>query len=81
MGIGDIWLGLMIGLLLGFKISIVALFSAFVIGAIISLILIATKKKSIKDQVPFAPFLIMGLLIALIWGEQILRWYLSASNF
>jgi leader peptidase (prepilin peptidase)/N-methyltransferase len=76
MGVGDIWMGLLVGLLLGLNQALVALFIAFISGALISLILIVIKKKSIKDKIPFAPFLIIGLLIALIWGQDIINWYL-----
>lgn len=79
MGIGDIWLGAFIGLLLTWQIAIVAGFFAFIVGSIVSLALIAARKKKFKDKVPFGPFLIIGLVIALIWGEQIINWYLRGT--
>ena len=79
MGIGDIWLGAFVGLLLTWQLAIVAGFFAFVVGSIISLILISAKKKKFKDKIPFGPFLIVGLLVALIWGEQIINWYLKGA--
>jgi leader peptidase (prepilin peptidase)/N-methyltransferase len=80
MGIGDIWMGAFVGLLLGLDKSLVALFVAFVSGALISLVLIGAKKKSLKDKIPFAPFLVVGLFVALIWGEKIINWYLKGSS-
>ncbi len=79
MGIGDIWLGAFIGLLLTWQLAIVSGFFAFVIGSIVSLILIAAKKKKFKDKISFGPFLIIGLLIALIWGDIIINWYLRGT--
>lgn len=76
-GQGDIYLGLLMGLLLGIKGLIVALFFAYVLGAIISLYLLVMKKKKMKSQLPFGVFLTLGIFIALFWGEKILTWYLN----
>lgn len=78
MGIGDIWLGVFVGFLLTWQLAIVAGFFAFVIGAVVSLILIMAKKKKVKDRVPFGPFLVIGLIVALIWGQDIINWYLGS---
>jgi len=59
-GGGDIGMGLFIGAALGLWPGIIALGLAYVIGAIISLILITTKKATIKSQIPFGPFLSIG---------------------
>jgi len=77
MGFGDVKLGFLIGLFLGWPSILVAMFSAFFIGAIIGLGLIVLGKKTLKSQVPFGPFLVIGTFIALFWGEKIIRWYLS----
>lgn len=76
LGFGDVKLAFFLGLFLGQNI-IVALFLAFFIGAIIGLALIISGKKRLKSQVPFAPFLISGSLIALFWGNNILFWYFN----
>lgn len=76
MGAGDVKLGAASGLLLGWPQILVGLFFAFLSGSIISLILIAKKKKTIKDLIPFGPFLVLGTIIAVGWGEKILEWYL-----
>jgi leader peptidase (prepilin peptidase)/N-methyltransferase len=65
------------GLFLGFPKILVALFFSFFIGAIIGIGLISTKKKTLKSQVPFAPFLITGTFIALFLGQKIIDWYLT----
>jgi leader peptidase (prepilin peptidase)/N-methyltransferase len=77
MGYGDVKLVIPLGLLLGFPKTLVGMFLAFVFGAVYGVILILTQKKSFKQAVPFGPFLIIGSLVALIWGEQIIRWYLN----
>jgi len=75
MGIGDIKLAFLMGLFLGFPNILVALFSAFLIGAIIGIGLIISGKKTLKSEVPFGPFLVTGTFIALFWGQEIINWY------
>jgi len=77
LGLGDAKLALLLTLFLGFPKILLALFSAFLIGAIIGLILIFLGKKQLKSQIPFAPFLITGTFLALFWGEKIIEWYLK----
>ncbi len=75
MGLGDVKLAFLMGLLLGFPNIIVALFLAFLIGAIIGIGLIISKKKTVKSEVPFGPFLVIGTFIAMFWGEKIISHY------
>ena len=77
MGIGDIKLAFFMGLFLGWPNILVALFLAFLTGAIIGTGLIISKNKTLKSEVPFGPFLIVGTFVALFWGGQIIDWYLS----
>ncbi len=77
MGWGDVKLGTFIGLLLGWPLILVALFSAFILGSVFSLVLIALKKKTRQDIIPFAPFLVCGFLVALFFGKYIIQWYLG----
>ena len=67
MGLGDVKLVFFLGLLLGFPGIIVALYAAFLTGAAVGVILILSGKKSLKGQVPFGPFLIIGTVFALQW--------------
>jgi len=77
MGIGDIKLAFLMGLILGFPNILVALFLAFFLGAIIGLGLIISGRKTLKSEIPFGPFLITGTFIGLFCGGQIINWYLS----
>jgi prepilin signal peptidase PulO-like enzyme (type II secretory pathway) len=81
MGVGDIKLAFFMGLLLGLPNILVALFLAFLIGAIIGLGMIALKKKTLKSEIPFGPFLILGTFIALFWGSNLINWYLNLFLF
>jgi leader peptidase (prepilin peptidase)/N-methyltransferase len=79
MGMGDVKLAFFMGLFLGFPHILVALFVAFLTGAIIGVGLIALKKKKLKSEIPFGPFLIFGTFVALFWGNEIVQWYLNLS--
>ncbi|MDD5146247.1 MAG: prepilin peptidase [Candidatus Pacebacteria bacterium] len=76
MGFGDVKLAFFMGIFLSWPAVLTALFFAFLIGAIIGLILMVAKKKGLKSEVPFGPFLVIGTFVAFIWGEAILSWYL-----
>jgi leader peptidase (prepilin peptidase)/N-methyltransferase len=73
MGGGDIKLASAIGAFMGWKILLVALFAAFVMGAIGGLIYLAVGGK--EKTVPFGPFLAAGALLALAAGQEIWTWY------
>ena len=75
MGAGDIKIGLILGFLLGYPVAIFGLFSAFVLGSIVGLIYMKLGKKTIKDPLPFAPFIIISILIGMIIGKGIIGWY------
>lgn len=77
MGGGDVKLVFIMGLILGFKLTVLALFLAFLLGAVISLVLLGIKLRTRKDLIPFGPFLIVGLIIARIAGQPIVDWYLG----
>jgi leader peptidase (prepilin peptidase)/N-methyltransferase len=77
MGEGDILIALALGIYLGFPIAIFGIFSSFIIGAVFGSVLLATKIKKRQDHLPFTPFLLLGLVTAMIWGQQIVDWYLG----
>ena len=77
MGVGDIKLAFFMGFFLGFPGIFLALFLAFFFGAIIGIGLIMFKKKELKSEVPFGPFLIAGTVISLFFAEEIINWYLN----
>jgi prepilin signal peptidase PulO-like enzyme (type II secretory pathway) len=77
LGFGDVKLAFFMGLFLGFPDIIVALYSAFTIGAIIGVGLILAKRKDMKSEIPFGPFLIIGTMTAFFWGNQIINWYFN----
>lgn len=71
MGWGDVKLAVLMGLVLGFPRILAALSFAFLTGAITGVILILLGKKRLKSKIAFGPFLIIGTLFSLIYGEKI----------
>ena len=77
MGGGDVKLALFIGLITGFPLIVEAIVLAIIIGAAISLILLVTGLRSLRDYVPYGPFLIAGAVVTLLWGYPIATWFLN----
>lgn len=76
-GSGDIRIGLLMGALLGWPHVLLALVLAYTIGSIVSIFLILGKKKQWTDRVPFGTFLSVATFISLLYGQEIIRWYLQ----
>lgn len=73
MGDGDPYLALLTGLLLSWPRVIVSMLGAFVTGAVVGVVLMIAGKKQRSQTMPFGPFIVLGAVIALLWGSQILH--------
>ncbi|KKW33373.1 MAG: Type 4 prepilin-like protein leader peptide processing enzyme [Candidatus Uhrbacteria bacterium GW2011_GWA2_52_8d] len=76
-GGGDIRMGALMGFMLGLEHGLVALFIAYVLGAIVGLMMMVTGRATRKTPVPFGTFLSVSTVLVLFAGKQILDWYLS----
>jgi leader peptidase (prepilin peptidase)/N-methyltransferase len=76
-GGGDVKLGALMGLVLGFPAVLAGLFWGIVAGGVGAVILLVTRVRGRRDAVPYAPFLAAGAWIALLYGNQMMTWYLS----
>jgi leader peptidase (prepilin peptidase)/N-methyltransferase len=76
MGMGDVKLATFIGLVAGFPSVFVALLFSFVAGGLVGGGLLLTGLKGRKDPIPFAPFLVTGGMVAMLYGKEIIDWYL-----
>ena len=74
-GGGDVKLMAVCGLLLGWKMILVAFFIGCVLGA--SLHIIRMKVSNAEHVLAFGPYLSAGVAIAVLWGEPILNWYMG----
>lgn len=77
MGEGDIEIAAIFGLFLGVKGIIVGLFLGIVIGGIAGIIILSLKLKKAKDKIAFGPFIVIGCLISMIWGNRLVEMYLT----
>ena len=77
LGMGDVKMLAMVGAFIGWKLALLTLMMASVSGTVIGLILIATRKGSLKYALPFGTFLALGAAVAATVGPAILDWYLS----
>jgi len=74
-GFGDIKLGLALGLLLAdWQLALLALFAANLLGCLVVIPFLLTKKLSRTSQVPFGPFLIIGMIVTQLFGWYLLEW-------
>lgn len=77
LGGGDVKLAAMLGTFLGWKGLCFVLLASSLLGSIIGITMMAILRKGLKFAIPFGPFLAVGALLYLYWGEPILRWYFS----
>lgn len=75
-GMGDIKLYIPLGLFLGWPLTLISLWFAVVLGGIVGVILLSFVKIDRKSMIPFGPFIVIGVFIALIFGEYIVNYYL-----
>lgn len=73
LGFGDVKLAVFMGTFLGVKNLIIALYVAFITGAIVGVYLLLCGKKNARSPIPFGPFLLLGTLVAWWFGAKI--WY------
>ena len=74
-GSGDVILGLLMGILLGWKQLLLSLFIAYLLGSIVALWLLMTKKVEKNSKIPFAPFLVIGTILSVLFGSEMINWY------
>lgn len=76
-GFGDVKLGIAIGLLLGWQQALLALVLANFIGLLFVLPGLISRKLDRESQVPFGPFLILGTVIAFLYGHPLIEAYVN----
>jgi len=77
MGMGDAKLVALIGFVSGFPLVTFSVLIGVVIGGVVAIILLSFKLKGRKDVIPYGTFLAIGPIVTLLWGNEILDWYLS----
>ena len=78
MGMGDVKLAVLLGMVLGWfgwPQVLVGFFAGFLLGAVWGLLLMAFRGAGRKTAIPFGPFMILGSFVALLWGSLLASWY------
>lgn len=79
MGGGDVKLAALVGLALGLRQSMIALALAFVLGGLIGAALLLLRLRRGTDAIAYGPFICLGAAVSLLWGDDLLAWYLGTS--
>ncbi len=77
MGGGDIKLLAMIGAMTGWQGVVFTLFAASAVGTAIGMLVMIRSGRGMKLAIPFGPFLALGAVIYLFFGERLIGWYLG----
>ncbi len=81
MGMGDVKLAGLIGLVTGFPLVVVALLIGILVGGGVAIALLLLKRKGRKDVIPYGTFLAIGPIVTLFWGADIFSWYQGLFGF
>ena len=77
MGWGDVKLAALIGMVTGFPLVFVSLIMAAILGGVVAIVLVVSKKRKREQTIPFGPFLALSAVVTLLWGNDILTWYIG----
>lgn len=76
MGLGDVKMMFAVGAILGWRLTLLSIFLGAFSGAVIGIIVISRQKdKDLQTQIPFGIFLGIGSILALLFGEQLIKFY------
>ncbi len=74
-GAGDVRFGVLLGVLLGWERTVAALVIAYLLGSVVAVALLATKRLTMKSMVPFGTFLSVATVVCLLYGYELIDWY------
>jgi leader peptidase (prepilin peptidase) / N-methyltransferase len=77
LGGGDIKLAGLIGAALGASGGLVAAFVGIMLGGVVAAVLLVSGRRHFGEYLPFGPFLAVGGIVAAVWGQPIMEWYLG----
>ncbi|HUE88985.1 MAG TPA: prepilin peptidase [Vicinamibacterales bacterium] len=77
MGMGDVKMLAMVGAFLGWRAVLLTLVLSSFAGAVIGVAMMGLQKGNLRYALPFGTFLAAGTLIAMLFGERMLEWYLG----
>lgn len=74
-GMGDVKLMAAAGLFMGWKLTLWSLLTGSIIGGVVGVIILITGKGKLKTAIPFGPFLVIGILMSILFGDIMIGWY------
>ncbi len=77
MGWGDVKMAGLIGLVVGWPQVLVAVVGGIVVGGLVAALLLLLRLKGRKDAIPFGPFLALTTMVTIVYGQELLDWYLG----
>jgi prepilin signal peptidase PulO-like enzyme (type II secretory pathway) len=78
LGIGDIWLGVFMGAVLGWPLLPISIYLAYLLGGSVAIIGLLLGRLKRGDRLPFAPALSAGMVMAIWIGPKMYEWILAA---
>ncbi len=76
LGFGDVKLGFVLGMFLGWQLVVVSLYGAFFLAALVAAAGFITRRVKFGQMIPFGPFLILGCVGAVFLGERIIELFI-----
>jgi len=76
-GLGDAFFSALVGLFLGTTGIFITIISGFILGGLITTILLMLKRVDRKTKIPMVPFLTAGVILYQLWGKEIINFYIK----
>lgn len=76
-GSGDIYIGIFMGLFLGWQNTLIGLMLGYIIGSVVGVALLISKRAEPNTAVPLGPFLVLGTMLAFLYGKDLIAFYFS----
>jgi len=77
MGMGDIKLVAAIGAFFGTKAVLFTIFVSSLIGSVVGITLVLSRRKSMQSKIPYGPYLALAAVIWMLWGPNLWNVYLD----
>jgi leader peptidase (prepilin peptidase)/N-methyltransferase len=77
MGFGDVKMLAMVGAFLGVKLVVLTFVLSSLIGGVVATMLVVTRRADMATKVPFGTMLAAAALVASLYGDRLVEWYLS----
>jgi prepilin signal peptidase PulO-like enzyme (type II secretory pathway) len=77
MGFGDVKMLAMVGAFLGLKLVVLVFVLSSMLGGVVGVALIAGRRAQMASKVPFGTMIAVASLVASLYGDRLVDWYLS----